>query len=87
MYTGNEKVWPFKDMAKPAPRGHKVPVPGDTGGAAMVVELLVKRLAELGVEVRYETGARNLVVDDEGSVTGVAWRSISGEHGVIGAAG
>ncbi|MEN2510736.1 FAD-dependent oxidoreductase, partial [Gordonia polyisoprenivorans] len=60
MYTGNEKVWPFKDMAKPAPRGHKVPVPGDTGGAAMVVELLVKRLAELGVEVRYETGARNL---------------------------
>ncbi|MBE7194082.1 MAG: FAD-binding protein [Gordonia polyisoprenivorans] len=87
MYTGNEKVWPFKDMAKPAPRGHKVPVPGDTGGAAMVVELLVKRLAELGVEVRYETGARNLVVDDEGSVTGVAWRSISGEHGVIGARG
>ena len=30
MYTGNEKVWPFKDLAEPAPRGHKVPVPGDT---------------------------------------------------------
>ena len=28
MYTGNEKVWPFRDQAAPAPRGHKVPVPG-----------------------------------------------------------
>ena len=25
MYTGNEKVWPFRDLAVPAPRGHKVP--------------------------------------------------------------
>ena len=32
MFTGNEKVWPFSEQAKPAPRGHKVPVPGDTGG-------------------------------------------------------
>ncbi|MGK2318831.1 FAD-binding protein [Gordonia rhizosphera] len=74
MYTGNEKVWPFPDIAKPAPRGHKVPVPGDTGGASMVVDLLVKRLAELGAEIRYETGARHLVVDDSGRVVGVQWR-------------
>ena len=26
MFTGNEKVWPFINEAKPAPRGHKVPV-------------------------------------------------------------
>src|SRR3954466_9845281 len=32
MFTGNEKVHPFRDVAVPAPRGHKVPVPGDTGG-------------------------------------------------------
>ncbi len=32
MFTGNEKVWPYVEKAKPAPRGHKVPVPGDTGG-------------------------------------------------------
>lgn len=43
MYTGNEKVWPFNTMAVPAPRGHKVPVPGDTGGAAMIVELLDRK--------------------------------------------
>ncbi|MFZ2241158.1 MAG: FAD-binding protein, partial [Gordonia amarae] len=75
MYTGNEKVWPFRDQAVPAPRGHKVPVPGDTGGASLVIELLVKKLAELAVEVRYETGARQLVVDTDGRVVGVAWKS------------
>ncbi|ALG86314.1 FAD-binding protein [Gordonia phthalatica] len=74
MYTGNEKVWPFCEQAVPAPRGHKVPVPGDTGGAGMVIELLVKRLADLGVEIRYETGARRLVVDDAGAVAGVYWK-------------
>ncbi len=81
MYTGNEKVWPFKDMATPAPRGHKVPVPGDTQGAAMVIDLLVKRAAALGVQIRYETGATNLVVD-QGSVVGVSWRHF-GETGTI----
>ena len=84
--TGNEKVWPFNTMAVPAPRGHKVPVPGDTGGAAMIVALLVKRLADLGVEVRYETGARQLVVDD-GAVAGVAWHSPGSGDGVIRAQG
>ena len=62
-YTGNEKVWPFCEQAKPAPRGHSVPVPGELGGAAMVIDLLVKRADELGVEIRYETGVTNLVVE------------------------
>ena len=57
MFTGNEKVWPFREQARPAPRGHKVPVPGDTGGAELVMDLLRDRVAEAGVEVRYETGA------------------------------
>jgi len=73
MYTGNEKVWPYKNLAKPAPRGHKVPVPGDTEGAAMVVDLLVKRAEKLGVQIRYETGATQLVVDGD-RVVGVAWK-------------
>jgi 3-oxo-5alpha-steroid 4-dehydrogenase len=73
MFTGNEKVFPYKNMAVPAPRGHKVPVPGDTQGAAMVIDLLLKRSAELGVQIRYETGATNLVVDDSG-VVGVSWK-------------
>lgn len=72
-YTGNEKVWPFCEQAVPAPRGHSVPVPGELGGAAMVIDLLVKRADELGVETRCETGVTNLVVDD-GRVVGVRWK-------------
>lgn len=73
-YTGNEKVWPFFEQAKPAPRGHSVPMPGELGGAAMVIDLLVKRAAELGVDVRYETGASALVTDDDGVVVGASWK-------------
>ena len=74
-YTGNEKVWPFIEKAKPAPRGHSVPVPGELGGAAMVIDLLVKRADELGVQVRYETGVTNLVVDETSrDIVGVRWK-------------
>ncbi len=87
MFTGNEKVHPYRDVAVPAPRGHKVPVPGDTGGTQMVMDLLAKRIEEAGVEVRYETGATNLVVatgstDAESKVVGVAWKKFS-ETGVL----
>lgn len=77
MYTGNEKVWPFKDQAVPAPRGHKVPVPGDTEGAKLVIDLLVKRAENLGVQIRYETGATALVLDESGVVHGVTWKHFS----------
>jgi 3-oxo-5alpha-steroid 4-dehydrogenase len=83
MFTGNEKVWPFKEQATPAPRGHKVPVPGDTEGTRMVMDLLRARIEEAGVEVRYETGATNLVVDGD-TVVGLAWRSFE-DTGVIAA--
>ena len=75
MYTGNEKVWPYREQAVPAPRGHKVPVPGDTEGTRIVMDLLKERLSEAGVEVRYETGASHLVTDEDGRVVGLAWRS------------
>ncbi|WP_371682658.1 FAD-binding protein [Aeromicrobium sp. A1-2] len=73
MFTGNEKVWPFKDIAAPAPRGHKPPVVGDLGGASFVLDLALKVLDELGVEVRYDTGATALVADG-GDVVGAAWK-------------
>jgi 3-oxo-5alpha-steroid 4-dehydrogenase len=81
MYTGNEKVWPFRDLAVPAPRGHKVPVPGDTQGAKLVIDLLVRRAEQLGVEVWLETGATDLVIDAD-RVRGVRWRSYD-KRGVV----
>ncbi|MCW2774561.1 MAG: fumarate reductase/succinate dehydrogenase flavoprotein domain protein [Nocardioides sp.] len=84
MFTGNEKVWPFNEQAVPAPRGHKVPVPGDTEGTKIVMDLLRTRVEEAGVEVRFETGVTNLVVSDDGAVAGVAWKSFE-ETGVVAA--
>ena len=75
MYTGNEKVWPYLEQARPAPRGHKVPVPGDTDGTKLVMDLLRDRVQEAGVEVRYETGVTHLVTSSSGAVVGVEWRS------------
>src|SRR5690349_20121979 len=75
MFTGNEKVWPFREQARPAPRGHKVPVPGDTGGTRMVMDLLRARVEEAGAEIRLETGAVALIAGRSGSVAGVAWKS------------
>ena len=82
MFTGNEKVWPFREQARPAPRGHKVPVPGDTRGAALVMDLLRDRVVKAGVEVRFETGATALVMDESGAVLGAGWRSF-GATGVV----
>jgi succinate dehydrogenase/fumarate reductase flavoprotein subunit len=81
-YTGNEKAWPFCEQAKPAPRGHSVPVPGELGGAAMVIDLLVKRANQLGVQIRYETGATGLILDDDDAVVGVAWKHFT-ETGAV----
>jgi 3-oxo-5alpha-steroid 4-dehydrogenase len=81
MYTGNERVWPFRELARPAPRGHKVPVPGDTGGAKLVVDLLIKRARQLGVDVWYETGATSLLIEG-GRVCGARWRSYD-QRGVV----
>jgi 3-oxo-5alpha-steroid 4-dehydrogenase len=82
MFTGNEKVWPFRDRVPPAPRGHKVPWPGDTGGGGLVLDLLAQRIAETDADVRLETGATNLVTDAAGAVVGVAWKRFA-ETGVV----
>ena len=81
IFSGNEKVWPFHEIAVPAPRGHQPPVVGDSGGGALVLDLALKKLDELGVEVRFETGATALVTDD-GSVVGATWKRFA-ETGAV----
>ncbi len=81
MYTGNEQVFPFRDLAVPAPRGHKVPQAGDTGGASIVMDALNTQIVRAGVDVRYESAATNLVTEDD-RVVGIAWRKFS-ERGAI----
>lgn len=58
-----------------------MPVPGELGGAAMVIDLLLKRAADLGVQIRCETGVTPLVVEGD-RVVGVRWKHF-GDTGAI----
>jgi 3-oxo-5alpha-steroid 4-dehydrogenase len=81
MFTGNEKTPALKEIARPAPRGHKPPVEGDLGGGSLVVDLALTKLQALSVEVRFDTGATALVIED-GAVAGVTWKRFD-ETGAI----
>jgi len=75
--SGNEEVYPYRDHAKPAYRGHKVAVHGEHGGIKLV-ECLVERAKSLGVEVRYECYVQKLVRDGD-RIVGVRYRTLDGE--------
>src|SRR5215468_4161554 len=69
-WTGNEKVWPFREQAQAFPRGHKVTVPGGQqelgmGGRKMMT-ILIQRVEEAGAKIVVDANAKNLIVDDSG---------------------
>jgi 3-oxo-5alpha-steroid 4-dehydrogenase len=64
MYSGNEKVWPFREITPPAPRGHKVAFDGLDGGGGVILEKLVAHAAKIGVDVRFDMHVNALVMDD-----------------------
>lgn len=64
IWTGNEQIQPFRDHAKPAPRGHKVAFDGEEGGGALALELLTTRAVERGVDIRMDTRLDALVRED-----------------------
>lgn len=73
LWSGNEKAWPYPDHARPAPRGHTVQFVG-WGGGKVLMEILCGRAVELGAEVRYDSRALTLVVDEQRRVVGVVTR-------------
>ena len=44
VHRQQRRCWPVRELARPAPRGHKPPVVGDLGGGSFVVELALERL-------------------------------------------
>lgn len=79
--TGNEKVWPFREIARPTYRGHLVDGPTGNAGSRMMAELLA-RCEELGVTVIGDARATALIRDDTGRVNAVAYRSEGSEHSI-----
>lgn len=100
-WTGNELVWPFREMARPAPRGHKMPGKaekhvgvGETGGGGQVLmEGLIDTALKLGVRVVCDANAKQLVVDSSRGVVGLRYtvfqedRFLRARRGIILATG
>ncbi|MEO0030435.1 MAG: hypothetical protein RIS94_193 [Pseudomonadota bacterium] len=78
--TGNEKVWPYRALARPAYRGHLVDGPTGNAGSVMMAQLLA-RCTELGVRVVGDARVTGLERDASGRVTGARYRS-AGRDGV-----
>lgn len=70
MYTGNEKVWPYSEVARPAARGHKCAGAGENAGIAAMTPLL-QRCEDEGVPAIYDSAVVALIQDRDGRVVGV----------------
>ena len=75
-YSGNEGFAPYKDVAEPAPRGHRAKGRGLPGQS--FYEPLREAAHAAGIRVEYEARASRLVVDSDGRVVGVEYRQIGG---------
>lgn len=93
IWTGNEKVWPYREHARPAPRGHKVAFDGEEGGGALALLRLSAHAVTLGTRVCLDTAVTALVRDVAGRIAGVVARHLGetryfrARRGVILAAG
>ena len=80
IWSGNEEAWPFREKAKPAPRGHKVAKVAE-GGGALMVERLVARMRALGVRIEVNTAVQHLVREGD-RIAGVRSKGFDGEKAI-----
>jgi len=73
-FSGNESFRPYRERAKPAPRGHRTIGKGFAGPAFF--SPLQKAVHGLGVPVHYQSRVTRLVRERSGAVVGVEYRRI-----------
>jgi succinate dehydrogenase/fumarate reductase flavoprotein subunit len=73
IWSGNEKAWPFRDIAKPAPRGHKVAFAGGDAGSVLM-QRLIAHAASVGVRTLCDSRVIGLIADSDGTIIGVRVR-------------
>lgn len=73
VYSGNERVHPFRDLARPAPRGHIPRIPGPSGG--LLMRTLIAAVENAGVQRALGARCEALVRERDGRVSGVMLRS------------
>ncbi|MBL1078477.1 FAD-dependent oxidoreductase [Nocardia sp. 2] len=76
MWLG-ENSWPFVELAKPAPRGHR-PTANDFGGK-LLMECLTEAAESAGAETLFDTYVTTLVVGDDNTVVGAVARQYGRE--------
>lgn len=81
IWSGNEEAYPFREKARPAPRGHKVAQVGELGGAKMM-ECLFARAEALGVRVVCDAQV-NQIVRDGARIVGVGYRVFGEDRGHV----
>ena len=69
MYTGSELGYPYREIAKPAPRGHTAKRPGMNAGLVLMTSLL-EAGEKAGGKVAYKSVLERVVMDEEGRVVG-----------------
>jgi succinate dehydrogenase/fumarate reductase flavoprotein subunit len=72
-YTGNERSYPFTEIATPVPRGHLPANSGHDGGKTFM-GVLLKRVEESGADIRYDARATALLRDRGGRIRGALAR-------------
>jgi succinate dehydrogenase/fumarate reductase flavoprotein subunit len=91
-YSGSELAWPYRELARPAPRGHTVQQDGIEAGSRLM-RALVAAVEATPVRVQTDTLVETLIVDDARRVVGVVakvdglLRNLGARRGVILTAG
>jgi len=92
-YCGSELVHPYRDLARPAPRGHVPPSPHLIGGRDLM-KALTKSALDLGATLKLRCSAERLIVENDGSIAGAVVTDENGKtlnirarRGVVLAAG
>ena len=68
--SGNEFAWPYREHAKPCPRGHLPEATGETGGFVLM-DAIARRAKEVGVESSFDTKVRALIQSEDGRICGL----------------
>ena len=78
VFSGNERVHPFRDCAPPAPRGHIPRTRGPAGG--LLMQKLGAAVQRSGAGSFFDARCRALVVEGDGRVVGVIVEHDATEH-------
>lgn len=73
-FSGNEKAWPYNEVAKPVPRGHRTLHPGLASGHALW-NALAASVLKMGAKVQPLSRVENLIMRD-GKVAGISYKTI-----------